>query len=310
MNLSYLIIGAGATGGCIGGYLAASGKSVALIARGEQLQKIKQSGLTIEKADGSLLYLPEIPAFSQKEYEGQADIIFICVKGYALPPLIPFVRNCCHKNTVVIPILNLYGTGEAMASKLPGISVLDGCIYIASEVLQPGFIKQRGEIFRIVFGSRDGNINDPFLKQVESDLRESKITPILSKSVKVDTYRKFSYVSAQNAVGIYYNANAGMIRKDEGLKKDFMECVSEIRNLGLAMDVPLEPDIPQINFDILAALDDDMTTSMQKDIAAGKATEIDGLIFEVVRLARRYQVSLPTYERIAKKLEQDGFGKL
>ena len=49
MNLSYLIIGAGATGGCIGGFLSACGKDVTFIARGRQLDAMKTKGLTISK---------------------------------------------------------------------------------------------------------------------------------------------------------------------------------------------------------------------------------------------------------------------
>ena len=45
---------------------------------------------------------------------------------------------------------------------------------------------------------------------------------------------------------------------------------------------------------------------MQRDIYAGKASEIDGLIYEVVRMGERYGVPTPTYEMIAKKAREDG----
>ena len=49
-----------------------------------------------------------------------------------------------------------------------------------------------------------------------------------------------------------------------------------------------------------------MTTSLQKDVACGKASEIDGLIFEVVRNARRLKVDAPAYEKVAEKLSGAG----
>ena len=43
--MKYLVIGAGGTGGCIGGFLAKAGKDVTLIARGEHLAQMRQHGL-------------------------------------------------------------------------------------------------------------------------------------------------------------------------------------------------------------------------------------------------------------------------
>lgn len=41
---------------------------------------------------------------------------------------------------------------------------------------------------------------------------------------------------------------------------------------------------------------------MQRDVMAGKPSEIDGLVYEVVRLGKEYDVPVPEYEKVAKKL--------
>lgn len=46
INMKYLIIGAGGTGGVTGYYMKKAGKDVTLIARGEHLKKIQKQGLT------------------------------------------------------------------------------------------------------------------------------------------------------------------------------------------------------------------------------------------------------------------------
>lgn len=51
------------------------------------------------------------------------------------------------KETVVIPILNIYGTGGRLQKKLPELTVSDGCIYVSANILEPGVILQHGEIF-------------------------------------------------------------------------------------------------------------------------------------------------------------------
>ena len=45
---------------------------------------------------------------------------------------------------------------------------------------------------------------------------------------------------------------------------------------------------------------------MQRDVYAGKSSEIDGLIYEVVRMGREYHVPVPAYEMIAEKMRKRG----
>ncbi|MFR8843869.1 MAG: ketopantoate reductase family protein [Waltera sp.] len=46
------------------------------------------------------------------------------------------------------------------------------------------------------------------------------------------------------------------------------------------------------------------TTSMQRDVMEGKDSEIDGLVYEVVRMGERYHVPVPMYEKVAEKLKE------
>lgn len=43
------------------------------------------------------------------------------------------------------------------------------------------------------------------------------------------------------------------------------------------------------------------TTFMQRDVAEGHALEVDGLVYQVVRMGRQYSVPFPAYEKIAEK---------
>ena len=46
----------------------------------------------------------------------------------------------------------------------------------------------------------------------------------------------------------------------------------------------------------------DASTSLKRDLDAGKPSEVDGLIFQVVRLGRQYGVPTPRYNAVAAKL--------
>ncbi len=297
IKMNYLVIGAGGTGACIAGFMQMAQKNISLIARGENLNAIKANGLTILRPNETINI--KIKALSEQENTAKADVIFVCVKYYSLDEIYDLIKKASHQNTVVIPILNVYGTGEKMLEKLENLTVLNGCIYIASSIKDYGVIKQSGEIFRIVFGKTDGTTDDLRLKKIKEDLENSNIDVIFSENIKKDTMQKFAFVSCAAAVGAYLNANAGIFKK-QGKERDmFIACINEIYNLSKTMGINLPENIVDINLKIMENLDDDFTTSMQKDLKKGNKSEVDGLVYEVVRLSEKYNSPCPTYKKIA-----------
>ena len=304
--MKYVVIGAGGTGGAIGGFLAKAGKDVTLIARGAHLQKMLEDGLHFETVDGE--FTVPVRACTMDDYQGTPDIIFVCVKGYSLDETIPFIERIAGPDTIVIPILNIYGTGGKLQEKLPAIPVTDGCIYIAAEIKEPGTILMSGKIFRVVYGLRKGTSDEirwkvtPALKAVRDDLAEAGITPLFSENIERDALQKFSFVSPMAAIGAAYDLPAGAVQVPGELQDTFVAMVQEIKALSDALDASLPEDIVEINMNIMQGLVPTATASMHRDIRAGKQSELDGLVFEVVRLGAKYDVPVPTYERIAEKL--------
>ena len=101
-QLKYVVLGAGGTGGPIGGYLTRAGKDVTLIARGRHLEAMKSGGLEIEL--GGEHFLASVKACSMEEYKETPDVIFVCVKGYSLDEAADFIKRTADPHTVVIPI--------------------------------------------------------------------------------------------------------------------------------------------------------------------------------------------------------------
>ena len=304
--MKYLVIGAGGTGGSIGAYMTEAGKDVTLIARGEHLKRMQEHGLNMETTKKGNYTVNPIKATDMEHYDEQPDIIFICVKGYSLEDTIPFIRRIAKESTIVIPILNIYGTGSRMQEQLPELLVTDGCIYIAGEIKEPGTILMRGDIFRIVYGVRNPQEIRPELFTVAQDLKDSGIEGVLSDNIKRDALQKFAYVSPMAACGLYYHVSAGEVQKTGEPRDTFVKLMKEVDALAVAMGVPFLVDIVTTNLQILDALTPGVTTSMQRDVYAGKASEIDGLIYEVVRMGQRYGVPTPTYEMVADKARADG----
>lgn len=153
--MKYLIIGAGGTGGPLGFYLTKAGKDVTLIARGAHLKALSEQGLTNGRLWNGTRETILVKAVDMEHYDEQPDVILVCVKGYSLDDTVPFIRKVMKKNTIVIPILNIYGTGGKLQKQLPEILVTDGCIYVAAAIKEPGVLEQYGKVLSLVFGVRD-----------------------------------------------------------------------------------------------------------------------------------------------------------
>ena len=304
--MKYLVIGAGGTGGSIGAYMTEAGKDVTLIARGEHLRQMQEHGLRMETTQKGDYTVQPIKASDMEHYEERPDIIFVCVKEYSLEDTIPFIRRVAGPDTIVIPILNVYGTGSRMQKQLPELLVTDGCIYIAGEIKEPGTILLRGDIFRIVYGVREPEELRPELFTVAQDLKDSGIDGILSGQIRRDALQKFAFVSPMAACGLYYHVSAGEVQKTGEPRDTFVKLMKEVDALAVAMDVPFLVDIVATNLRILDTLSPEASTSMQRDVYAGKNSEIDGLIYEVVRMGQRYGVPVPTYEMVVDKARADG----
>lgn len=305
--MKYLVIGAGGTGGPIGGFMSRAGFDVTLIARGQHKDVMNANGLSFNHPDGE--FNVPVKACTMEEYNETPDVIFVCVKGYSLDGILPFIEKVSDSSTVVIPILNIYGTGGKLQEKLPNNVVLDGCIYVAAQIDGPGKILMLGKIFRVVYGFRrdaEKSLVDRFmpkLKEIEADLEKSEITPVLSDNIEVDALQKFSFVSPMAASGAYFDKSAIAFQTPGPEYDMFKDCVSEVKALSDAMNVSLPDNILEINTEILHGLAPTSTASMHRDYNAGKECEMDGLIAEVIRLGKMYGVPTPTYERAFLKLK-------
>ena len=311
-GLKYMIIGTGGTGGAIGAHLAHAWNDVVFIARGRQLEALRTGGLRLHRPDEEFTVYP-VRAYSMDDYpdDQTPDVIFVCVKGYSIEGVNPFIQRIAGPDTIVIPILNVFGTGAKMQKSMPGITVLDGCIYIWTELKEPGLIWMSGTIFRVVFGLRrdQKDLEDKIGKRLiklKDDLDESGIEGVLSDNIERDALRKFSFVSPQGAAGLYYNTTIGAAQAPGEIRDCFAGLIREISDLADAMGIGFGEDIVPVNLKITDSSDPGVTTSMQKDVAAGRQSEVDGLIYEVVRMGERYGVKTPLYSMIAEELKLRG----
>ncbi len=304
--MKYLIVGAGGTGGILAFQLKKHNRDVTVIARNKHLQAIQRDGLCVFHQWEQKEEKVEIDALDMTHYTEYPDVIFVCVKGYSLSECIPFLQSVSRPETIIIPVLNIYGTGKKLQEHLDA-QVLDGCIYVSAYISSYGHIYQGAPILRVFYGLRDHTMHVPILEKIEKDLNDCGIEAHYTEAIQREALQKFSSVSTSGAVGVYYDCTAGDFQKNGKPRDLLIAMVKEIMQLADAMGYPIDPDTVRMNCNIQAALAPDATTSMQRDIMAGRKSEVDGLVYEVLRLADEYGLSLPAYQKVADEFRKRGY---
>lgn len=301
MKKKYLIVGTGGVGGSIAGFLALAGEDVTCIARGKHLEAIREHGLHLKSDLKGEHFLP-LQACTAEEYNDRADVIFVCVKGYSIDSIKDLLEKAAHPDTLVIPILNVYGTGPRIGQLVPRVTVLDGCIYIVGFVSGPGEITQMGKIFRLVFGARpEQGVAPERLEAIAHVLRNAGIKVDISDDINRDTFIKWSFISAMACTGAYHDVPMGALQHPGAERDTFIGLSRESTEIGRKMGITYQEDPIAYNLTVIDKLDPESTASMQKDIAKGHESEIQGLLFDMIDLGKKMGVDMPTYHKVEQK---------
>lgn len=303
--MKFCIFGAGGTGGVLASYLALAGNDVTIIARGEHLQKIQQQGLTLHTNHQGTEQIRNIKACTAVEYSDVPDVLLVCVKYYDIEAVLDFVREKISPDTLIVPVLNVFGTGGVLQEKLPLHVCLDGCIYVMGEIEAPGVIYQSDKMLRVIYGYRPGQEQHLLgvAQKLEQVMQAAEIRAHFSDNIIRDALQKFAFVSPGAAAGAYFGTTSESFQREGKEREMFKGLIREVEALGRAMGVEFTTDLVEIGLKIMDALKPGSTMSMQRDILRGRQSEFAGLVSRVAALGQEYHVPVPLYQQI------DAWGK-
>lgn len=300
----YLVVGTGGVGGSIASFMSLGGKDVTCIARGSHLQKINVEGIHLKSFLKGDMYVP-VKAFSAENFDGKADVIFVCVKGYSLFTVTDVIKRASTPQTVIIPVLNVFGTGEKLASAIPDAQTLAGCIYIIGTKTADGEITQQGEIFRVVFGNMPGGTaSSETLASIAEDLKECGIEARVSSDIMRDTFCKWAFISAMACTGAYYDVAMSEVQHNETVRITFVNLLKEAEATGRKSGINIPANFLSTHIKVMDNLDPTSTASMQKDLKRGHNSEINELLFDMLQRGEKLGLEMPTYKTVAKKFQE------
>lgn len=295
------IFGSGGVGGYFGGRLAQAGEDVTFIARGEHLRAIRTNGLRVDSPDGDFLINPARATDSAREV-GEVDLVILGVKAWQVPEAARAIKPIVDANTTVLPLQNGVDAVGELIAELGTTPVVGGLCKIVSFVVEPGHIRHAGFAPSVVIGELDNRRSDRIVA-LEETFNRAGLNPKIAGDIQVALWMKFLFIASFSGVGAIANAPAGVLRSDPELRARMLHAMSETYELAHARNVILPPDAIETVMASVDALPADATSSMQRDIAAGRPSELESQNGAMVRMAREAGISVPTHESIYEALK-------
>jgi 2-dehydropantoate 2-reductase len=161
----------------------------------------------------------------------------------------------------------------------------------------PGIIRQAGKLRRIVLGELDRGLSDRVEKIVRAWMA-SGVDAIQTDDIFAALWTKFLFIASLGGVGSLTRATAGEIRSNTETAHLLRKAMQEIEHLAQQLAINLPPDAVQNAISIVENLDPSATSSMQRDVEAGKPFELEAFSGTIVRLGRQASVATPVHESI------------
>ncbi|MBF4493064.1 2-dehydropantoate 2-reductase [Flavobacterium sp. MR2016-29] len=298
------ILGIGGVGGYFGGLLAkAYYKSddieIIFIARGETQKIITEDGLKIVTDESELIVYPKLVSNNPDEI-GELDYLICATKTYDIEESLLSLKKCIVSKTVILPLYNGVDAPERIKKIFPENEVLQGCVYIVSMILSPGTIRKIGFYEKLFFGSNTAP--DSKLEELQNILIKAKIESYIAENIEETVWEKFIFISALASATSYLNENIGQILENKKSKALYKELLNEIEAVAKAKGLKLPEDIVVQTIAKLKKSPKDATSSMHRDLLAGRKIEATSLTQFVVNEGLKYGVQIPLYQKIAAAL--------
>ena len=100
------------------------------------------------------------------------------------------------------------------------------------------------------------------------------------------------------AAGLYFHVTSEAFQVPGEVRETFIGLVKEVESLGHAMGITFDRDLVATDLRLMDAFAPGLTTSMQRDVAAGGPSEFKGLVSRIVELGEKYHVPTPLYQKI------------
>jgi 2-dehydropantoate 2-reductase len=264
---------------------------VTFIARGMHLQAIRKTGLQVKSVHGDF-NVSKATATDKPADVGPVDLIIFATKTYQTDEAAKAIKPMVGKDTVVVPLQNGVDAADRIGQVVGMDHLLGGATWLSAAIEGPGVIGQYSEFRRIALGEFSGKTT-PRLTSVYDMFKETGAAVEVSDTILKVLWTKFVFISSVSAMGSLTRVTFGDYRGVPEARAMLGEAISEVAAVARARGVKLNADILAKTQAFIDSSAPGIKPSMQRDVEAGKQSELESLIGVVVRMGAEKNVPTP-----------------
>ena len=287
------VFGTGGVGGYFGGRLAQAGEEVTFIARGAHLHAIQTQGLRVDSVLGDFVLQP-VQATDDPRQVGVVDTVLVTVKAWQVPEVAEAMRPLVGPATCVISLQNGVEAPEQLAAVLGAAPVVGGVCGLVSFIAAPGHIRHAAAEPFIKFGELD-NRPSARLESLRQAFVRAGVTVEIPADIQVALWMKFLAITPSSGIGALTHAPIGIWWRLPETRRMSKQAIGEVLTVGQARGIALPADALHTTITLLDSVPPEATVSMQRDIMAGRPSELEAQIGAVVRLGQATGVATPLH---------------
>ena len=287
---SIAVLGPGGVGGFIAAALARAGEDVTVVAREPTAELIAASGIGVRS-----VWLRDFVGRPRavSALRRPVGVLLVATKAAGLGAGLERIEA---EPRLVVPLLNGFDHMAMLRSRFGSERVAAGTIRIEADRPAPARIVQTSPFLRVDLAADDPSLM-PSLEGLAGRLRAAEIPVGIGPSEAQILWSKLVRLNALACTTSASDRPIGFIRSDPEWRAKLVGCINEAAAVANADGASIDPAAR------LAELDDahpELSSSMQRDIAAGREPELDAIAGAVLRAGRRHRLECPTIARLSE----------
>jgi 2-dehydropantoate 2-reductase len=286
------VLGAGGVGGFLAAALARAGTDVTVIARDPTASQLAATGFSVRSVVlGDFAARPRVGA----QLTTEVDALLVATKATGLTEALTRIKT---QPRLVVPLLNGLDHLELLRERFGAERVVAGVIRIEADRPSPGVIVQTSPSCRIDLASEHAALQ-PELQRLAATLQAAGIPARIETDERRVMWSKLVRLCPLALTTSASDRPIGFVRSDPRWRSALENAIAETARVANAEGAALNAAETLAELDSVHA---ELGSSMQRDIAAGRATELDAIAGAVLRAGARHGLACPTVRWLSDRV--------
>ncbi|WP_446040263.1 ketopantoate reductase family protein [Streptomyces sp. SID1121] len=293
-----LVVGAGAVGGFVGARLLQAGRDADLLVRPRRAGQLRERGLRV--LDGDRAEVVSATPVTADTLTEPYDLVLLSVKPDALSAAMDDIAPAVGPGTALVPFLNGITHLDVLTRRF-GTAVLGGTLRVATELGTDGDIRQYAPGGQIEIGELDGRTSGR-ADEVAATLSIPDFTVTVTADIVGAMWGKWVMIATVGAITSLARGTVGDVVAVTGGTEFAAATLDEAASVAAAAGHGLDESAHTALRRLVTAAGSPMTSSLSRELAAGRPTEVENVLGDLVRRGRDAGVPVPRLEAAALSL--------